>query len=109
MENEHIRKIGQNLKYDLIVLRAAGVEVAGVDFDTMLASYLLDAGERNHNLDELAARYLNHSTTTIDQLIGTGKQQKRMDEVPLPVDHALCGRRRRRRVAAAAAAGQAAR
>jgi DNA polymerase-1 len=85
LENPQIRKIGQNLKYDLIVLRSVGVEVAGVEFDTMVASYLLDAGERNHNLDELAARYLNHSTTTIDELIGTGKQQKRMDEVPVPL------------------------
>jgi DNA polymerase-1 len=85
LENPQIRKIGQNLKYDLIVLRSVGVEVAGVEFDTMVASYLLDAGERNHNLDELAARYLNHSTTTIDELIGTGKQQKRMDEVPIPL------------------------
>ena len=85
LENPQIRKIGQNIKYDMIVLRSAGVELAGVEFDTMVASYLLDAGERNHNLDELAARYLNHGPTTIDQLIGTGKQQKRMDEVPVPL------------------------
>ena len=67
----------------------------------MVASYLLDAGERNHNLDELAQRYLQHSTTKIDELIGTGKNQKRMDEVPVGADHALRGRRRRRRLAAA--------
>ncbi len=67
----------------MIVLRSAGVEVAGVRFDTMVASYLLDAGERNHNLDELALRYLKHHTTKIDELIGSGKNQKRMDEVPL--------------------------
>ncbi len=84
LENPAIRKIGQNLKYDMVVLRAAGVELAGVAFDTMLASYLLDAGERNHNLDELAVRYLNHTTTKITELIGTGKNQKRMDEVPIP-------------------------
>ncbi|MEX0978458.1 MAG: DNA polymerase I, partial [Pirellulales bacterium] len=52
-------------------------------FDSMVASYLLDAGERNHNLDELAARYLDHETTKIDELIGSGRNQKRMDEVPL--------------------------
>jgi DNA polymerase-1 len=85
LEDPQVRKIGQNIKYDMIVLRSAGVELAGVEFDTMVASYLIDAGERNHNLDELAARYLNHATTTIDQLIGTGKQQKRMDEVSLPL------------------------
>ena len=49
----------------------------------MIASYLLDAGERNHNLDELASRYLNHTTTKIEALIGSGKNQKRMDQVPL--------------------------
>jgi DNA polymerase-1 len=83
LENPAIRKIGQNLKYDLIVLRSAGIAVAGVAFDSMLASYLLDAGERNHNLDELAERYLHHTTTKISELIGSGKNQKRMDEVPI--------------------------
>ena len=83
LENPAIGKIGQNLKYDMIVLRSAGVNVAGVQFDTMLASYLLDAGERNHNLDQLAGRYLNHVTTKIEALIGSGKNQKRMDEVPI--------------------------
>jgi len=80
-ENSSIGKVGQNLKYDMIVLRQCGVRVAGVAFDTMLASYLLDAGERNHNLDELALRYLDHANIKISALIGTGKQQKRMDEV----------------------------
>jgi DNA polymerase-1 len=83
LENPAIGKIGQNLKYDMIVVRSAGVELAGVQFDTMVASYLLDAGERNHNLDELAGRYLNHVTTKIEALIGSGKNQKRMDQVPL--------------------------
>ena len=84
LENPAVEKIGQNLKYEMIVLRAAGVKLAGVAFDTMLASYLLEAGERNHSLDELSLRYLNHTTVKIDELIGTGKNQKRMDEVPLP-------------------------
>ena len=83
LENPAIEKVGQNLKYDMIVLRSAGVELAGARFDTMVASYLLDAGERNHNLDELALRYLDHQTTKIEELIGVGKNQKRMDEVPL--------------------------
>ncbi len=81
LENPEIKKVGQNLKYDMVVLRSAGVELQGAAFDTMVASYLLDAGERNHNLDELARRYLNHTTTKIAELIGTGKNQKRMDEV----------------------------
>ncbi len=81
LENPAIRKIGQNLKYDTIVLRNVGVTLAGLAFDTMIASYLLDAGGRSHNLDDLAQRYLNHTTIKIDQLIGKGRDQKRMDEV----------------------------
>ena len=83
LEDPAIQKVGQNLKYDMLVLRTAGVEVAGAYFDTMVASYLLDAGERNHNLNELAQRYLRHTTIKIESLIGTGKSQKRMDEVPV--------------------------
>ena len=83
LENPQIGKIGQNLKYDALVLRQLGVRLAGIKFDTMVASYLLDAGERNHNLDELAKRYLDHTTIKISELIGTGKNQKRMDEVPV--------------------------
>ena len=83
LEDPAVEKVGQNLKYDMIVLRSAGVELAGVAFDTMVASYLLDAGQRNHNLDELARRYLGHTTIKISELIGTGKNQKRMDEVPV--------------------------
>ncbi|MBS0208169.1 MAG: DNA polymerase I [Planctomycetes bacterium] len=81
LEDATIKKIGQNLKYDMLVLRTQGVELQGLAFDTMVASYLLEAGERNHNLDELSARYLNHKTITIDELIGSGRNQKRMDEV----------------------------
>jgi DNA polymerase-1 len=83
LENPAIEKVGQNLKYDMIVLRSAGIELAGVAFDTMVASYLLDAGQRNHNLDDLAKRYLHYTTTKIAELIGSGKNQRRMDEVPL--------------------------
>jgi DNA polymerase-1 len=83
LEDPAVKKIGQNLKYDIIVLRAAGVNLAGTAFDTMVASYLLDAGQRNHNLDDLALDYLGHSTIKISELIGSGKNQKRMDEVPV--------------------------
>ena len=83
LEDPNVGKIGQNLKYEMIVLRSAGVELAGVEFDTMVASYLLEAGDRNHGLDELAKRYLGHNTIKITELIGTGKNQKRMDEVPV--------------------------
>jgi DNA polymerase-1 len=81
LEDPTIGKIGQNLKYDMIVLRGAGVNLAGVEFDTMIASYLLEAGRRNHNLDELAQTYLHHENIKISELIGKGKDQRRMDEV----------------------------
>ncbi|HMC12308.1 MAG TPA: DNA polymerase I, partial [Pirellulaceae bacterium] len=83
LENPAIEKIGQNLKYDTIVLRGIGVELRGLAFDTMVADYLLEPGERSHNMDDMARRHLCHQTITIDQLIGTGKNQKRMDEVPV--------------------------
>ncbi|MEN6458862.1 MAG: DNA polymerase I [Thermoguttaceae bacterium] len=83
LENPAVEKIGQNLKYDIVVLRGVGIVLAGVAFDTMVASYLLEAGRRNHNLDELAQTYLGHETIRITELIGRGKDQKRMDEVPV--------------------------
>ena len=85
VENAAIQKIGQNIKYDMVVLRAAGVELRGASFDTMVADYLLEPGERTHNMDDMARRYLQHQTITIDQLIGSGKNQRRMDEVLVPL------------------------
>lgn len=83
LENPAIRKVGQNLKYDLIVFRGQGIDVQGIYFDTMVADYLLDPGQRNHSLDELAKRYFGHQTIPISDLIGSGKNQKCMDQVPL--------------------------
>lgn len=81
LEDPQLPKVGQNLKYDAIVLRGAGVQLQGLSFDTMVADYLLEAGERNHSLDDLAARYLNHSTVKIHELIGSGARQKQMSQV----------------------------
>jgi DNA polymerase-1 len=83
LENPAIEKTGQNLKYDILVLRAAGIALHGTAFDTMIADYLLDAGRRGHSLDDLALSYLGHETIKISELIGSGKNQKRMDQVPL--------------------------
>lgn len=83
IENPQIEKVGQNLKYDIIVLRRVGVELAGLAFDTMVASYLLEPGERIHGLDDLAQRYLNHKNISISELIGKGKSQVGMETVPL--------------------------
>ena len=83
LEDPAIEKIGQNLKYDIIVLRNVGITLQGVAFDTMVADYLLVPGERSHSMDDMASRYLNHKTISIKELIGTGKKQIRMDEVPV--------------------------
>ncbi|MCY2995414.1 MAG: DNA polymerase I [Planctomycetota bacterium] len=83
LENPQIKKIGQNIKYDMVVLRGAGIQLCGAGFDTMVADYLIDPGERNHNLDDLAKRFLDHATIKIGALIGTGKNQQRMDQVPV--------------------------
>jgi DNA polymerase-1 len=74
-------KVGQNIKYDLLVLRRAGIELAGPITDTMVLSYLLESGERNHNLDQLALRLLNHTMVPISDLIGKGRNQLTMDQV----------------------------
>jgi DNA polymerase-1 len=82
-ENEAIEKIGQNIKYDAIVLKWYGVEVKGYYFDTMLAHYLLEP-ELRHNMDYMAETYLQYQPVSIAQLIGKkGKDQITMREVEL--------------------------
>ena len=81
-EDEGILKIGQNLKYDISMLAQYGISVRGKMFDTMLAHYLLEP-EQRHNMDYLAEVYLNYITIPIEDLIGKGRQQKTMREVPL--------------------------
>jgi DNA polymerase-1 len=82
LENAQVGKINQNIKYDLEVLKQHGVEVAGVVGDPMVADYLLHAGERSHSMEVLADKHLHHQVIPISALIGKGKNQKRMDEVP---------------------------
>jgi DNA polymerase I len=73
LEDAAVAKIGQNLKYDLLVLRRAGVPLRGIGFDTMIASYLLDPGRREHGLDSLALQHLDHRTITYEEVTGKGK------------------------------------
>lgn len=73
LENPELPKTGQNLKYDILVLKKYGVELAPVGFDTMLASYVLNP-EARHNLDDMAALHLERQTTKYAELVGTGKQ-----------------------------------
>ncbi|MFG0273560.1 MAG: DNA polymerase I [Phycisphaerales bacterium] len=76
-------KTGHNLKYDMLVLRRAGVELRGVAFDGMVASYLVDPSRSSHAMDPLALALLGRTTISITELIGTGKKQKTFDTVPL--------------------------
>ena len=81
-EDESLLKIGQNLKYDISMLAQYGINVKGKMFDTMLAHYLIEP-EQRHNMDYLAEVYLNYLTIPIEDLIGKGRQQKTMREVPV--------------------------
>jgi DNA polymerase-1 len=83
LEDPEVEKIGQNLKYDLLVFRRAGITLRGVAFDTMIASYLIDPGRREHGLDSLALQYLDHRTITYDEVAGKGKNQIPFAQVPL--------------------------
>ena len=80
MENKYIAKIGQNIKFDIMVLRRLGIEVRGRKIDTMLLHYLIDA-ESRHNMNFLAERYLNYTPIAIETLIGKGAKQLTMDLV----------------------------
>jgi DNA polymerase-1 len=73
LENPKTEKVGQNIKYDWMVLARHGINLAGVAFDTMLASYLLDPSKRAHNLDQIALDFLDHKTITFEQVAGKGK------------------------------------
>ena len=80
--NSAILKIGQNLKYDIRILKKYGVEFFSYD-DTMLLSYALDNGLTRHGMDDLAYRHLNHSTIKFKDLVGSGKKQITFDYVTI--------------------------
>ena len=83
LEDVGVKKLAQNAKYDVLVLRGAGVRLAGLEFDTMLASYVLDPGRRSHGLDLLALEFLGHTMTSYEQLCGKGRHQLPFDVVPV--------------------------
>jgi len=83
LADESVEKIGHHLKYDLLVLRNAGMPLAGPMFDTMLAAYVLDATRPTYKLDALAMELLGHRCIPIEDLIGRGKKQITMDQVPV--------------------------
>jgi DNA polymerase-1 len=83
LANPDIQKVGQNIKYDWMVLVRHGIDLAGVTFDTMLASYLLNPSKRAHNLDQIALDFLGHKTITYAEVAGKGKKAVLFSEVPL--------------------------
>ena len=83
LEDPSVRKTAQNAKFDLLALRCAGVQLAGLDFDTMLASYVLDPGRRSHGLDVLALEFLDHTMTSYADLCGKGRSVIPFDECPV--------------------------
>lgn len=91
LENENITKIGQNIKYDIIVLKKYGINVKGKLFDTMIAHYLLNP-ELRHNMDYMAETHLNYKTIHIDELIGPrGKNQLNMRNLePIAIRDYAC-------------------
>jgi DNA polymerase-1 len=81
LANASIGKIGQNMKYDLLVLGHYGIAVQGLFFDTMIASYVLNPSKMSHGLDAIALEYLNYKITTYADVTGTGKKQIGFNEV----------------------------
>ncbi|GLS53533.1 hypothetical protein GCM10007886_17160 [Methylobacterium gregans] len=82
LEDPGVLKVGQNLKYDWLVLARHGIEVAPFD-DTMLISYVLDAGKGGHGMDELARRHLGHQPITFSDVAGTGRNKVTFDKVAI--------------------------
>ena len=82
LEDSSIKKIGQNIKYDFIVLKNNGIEIDPLE-DTMLLSYVLDAGNNRHNMDTLSELHLGHKTISYKDVVGSGKKQLNFSEVKL--------------------------
>jgi DNA polymerase I len=82
LEDQSIKKVGQNIKFDFIILKQNGIEVSPIE-DTMLISYALDAGTNRHNLDTLSEIHLNHKTISYKELVGTGKNKLNFSDIAL--------------------------
>ncbi|MCP4010558.1 MAG: DNA polymerase I, partial [Proteobacteria bacterium] len=83
LENPALKKVGQNLKYDAIVLAHHGINLQGIAFDTMLESYVFEAGTTRHDMDSLAMRHLDHKTIAFKDVAGSGKKQLTFDQIEL--------------------------
>ncbi|WP_043971203.1 MULTISPECIES: DNA polymerase I [Acinetobacter] len=85
LENENVKKIGHHLKYDAHIFANHGITIQGWYFDTMLASYVLNAAATRHGMDDVARLYLSHLTTTFEQIAGKGAKQKTFNQIELEV------------------------
>ena len=83
LEDKSLNKCGQNMKYDILIMKRHGIEVKGVQFDTMIAAHLIRPEAHSYKLDYLSQEHLRYTMQPITELIGSGKGQKRMDEVSL--------------------------
>ncbi|MFV9689063.1 DNA polymerase I [Pantoea sp. KXB45] len=83
LEDDSVWKVGQNLKYDRGVLKNYDIELAGIRFDTMLESYILNSVVGKHDMDSLAARWLHHKTITFQEIAGKGKNQLTFNQIAL--------------------------
>jgi DNA polymerase-1 len=83
LENNKIKKIGQNIKYDIEVLANANINLRGVAFDTMLESYMLDSASNSHNMDAMALKYLGCSTISFEDVAGKGSKQLTFNQVEI--------------------------
>ena len=91
LEEARVRKAGHNIKYDWLVLRRSGVELGGVVFDSMLASFVLDPGRRSHALDDLARERLGMPMRTYAEVVGKGKAERPFASVPVLDAARYCG------------------
>lgn len=83
LEDPGVSKTAQNGKFDMLALRRAGIELAGLEFDTMVASYVLDPGRRAHSIEVLSLEFLQHTITSFEDLCGKGKSLVPFDQVPV--------------------------
>ncbi|MGX5175328.1 DNA polymerase I [Aliikangiella sp. IMCC44653] len=85
LENPEIKKVGQNIKYDQSIFAAAGINLRGVEFDTMLESYMLNSVSNRHDMDTLAQKYLGHECIYFEDIAGKGKKQITFDQIDLEI------------------------
>lgn len=85
LEDASIKKVGQNLKYDMSILANVGITLRGIAFDTMLESYVFNSVASKHNMDDLALKYLGHKTIGFEEIAGKGAKQLTFNQIPLEV------------------------